>query len=86
MTGLQKGPCHTAGMGWACLTRRENCFQHSNRSTGHVGEGLELDFIHIALACKCAPNYMYAKYTNHYITVLYNTQGGPYLSMSIIET
>ena len=33
------------------------------------------DFIQVALACKCVPNYMQAKLTDLFITLLYNSQG-----------
>ena len=64
MTGLQKVPCHFAVMGSEtifssnktmphCLAARENCF-HSLSIVYDMGVK---DFIHIALACKCALDY-----------------------------
>ena len=51
MTSLQAVPYHIAG-NWHCLAGRENYFQQSDWQNMWVE-----DFIHIALACKCALNY-----------------------------
>ena len=55
------------------LAGRENCFHQSDKSTGYVGEGLHPKTL----------NYMYAKLTDPYMTILCNANGGLLFSMSI---
>ena len=53
---------------------RENCFQQSERSAGHFGEGLHQH----SMGLQVCPNYnqagmaKYTKQTDHYISVLYS--------------
>ena len=58
MTGLQTVPCHIAGMGLGIVFLEEKIVSNSliDRQDMRVK-----DFIHMALAYKCAPKYMYAK-------------------------
>ena len=54
MTGLQKVPCHIAGMRSGIVLLEENyVFSNSPRDRQYMRLK---EFIHIALACKCAPN------------------------------
>ena len=54
MTNLQTVPCHIAGMGSGIVLLDEKIVSNCTRDRQDMWVK---DFIHIALDCKCAPNY-----------------------------
>ena len=64
MNGLQTVPCHITGMvGSGTVLLEENIVPNSPRDNQDM---VVKDFIYLALACNCAPNYDQggtAKYT-----------------------